>query len=111
MYMILSLQLIIGSAEWIAKREDIYAKRNRRIKEVCNGYSDLYESPTQGKMFWFDLNNHLAICMHAKVKRSASACKCIPCDPLIGGVHNMEKKFTTSFKPEFKGKEVERHSN
>ena len=95
--MIKSLQIFIGSAEWLAEREEIYAKRNTRIKEVCKGYSDLHESPTQGKMFWFDLNNHLAICTHAKVKRFTYASKRSLRDPLIGGVHNMEKKFTSSF--------------
>ena len=60
---------MIGSAEWLAWREEIYAERNTRIQEVCKTYSDLYKSSTQGKRFWFDLNNHLAICMHAKVKR------------------------------------------
>ena len=68
---------MIGTAEWFAEREEIYRDRNRRIEDVCNNllkFSDtrphLYESPTQGNSFWFDLSNHLAVCMHPKVRIS-----------------------------------------
>ena len=64
---ILSLQPETASAEWMAHREAIYAERNNRVQEVCKEYSNLYENPVRGKTFWFDLNDHLAICMHAKV--------------------------------------------
>ena len=67
-----SLQPVIGSAEWFARQEEIYAERNRRIKEVCQAYSDWYESPQPEKKFWLDTKNHLALCMHAKVKNSPS---------------------------------------
>ena len=96
-FKIVSLQIIIGSAEWLAMREEIYAMRNARIQEVCKGYSDMFDSPAKGKQFWFDLDDHLAICMHAKVKRFTYASKRSLRDPLIGGVHNMENKFTASF--------------
>ena len=54
----------------MAHREAIYAERNNRVQEVCKEYSNVYENPVQGKTLWFDLNDHLAICMHAKVRRT-----------------------------------------
>ena len=68
---------MIGTAEWFVEREKVFRERNRRIEDACNNllkFSDtgphLYESPTQGKSFWFDLVHHLAFCMHPKVRIS-----------------------------------------
>ena len=60
---------MIGTPDWMAKREEIYAQRNKRIQEVCKHYSNMYANPAKGGMFWFDVKNHLAICIHAKVGR------------------------------------------
>ena len=32
----------IATAEWMAHREKIYAERNRRVREVCKRYPDIY---------------------------------------------------------------------
>ena len=61
----------VTSAEWMAQREIIYAERNRRIQEVCKSYSLPYNDDKRKLLgegvFWFDLRNHLSMCMHAKV--------------------------------------------
>ena len=59
---------MIGTPNWIAEREIIYAERNRRILEACKNYPSVLEPLAMGSGFLFDLKNHLAICMHAKVK-------------------------------------------
>ena len=65
----------VTHAEWMARREIIYAERNRRIQEVCKDYSDLYNFPSKGKSFWFDLRNNLSMCMHDKVTISVDLVK------------------------------------
>ena len=60
-------QPMIGSADWLAQREKIYAERNRRMEDVCKGHLNIHRSQSQGTSFWFDIPHHLAICMHAKV--------------------------------------------
>ena len=52
----------------MAQREKVYAERNRGLQEVCQSHPDLYQHPSKGNAFWFDLNDHLAVCMHAKVR-------------------------------------------
>ena len=67
------IKTVTTSAEWMAQREIIYAERNKRIQEVCKYYSDLYRFPYKADImlrqdvFWYDMRNHLSMCMHAKV--------------------------------------------
>ena len=88
----------------MAQREEVYAERNRRVQEVCQDHSELYQHPSKGKTFWFDLNDHLAICMHAKVRSSnqtdlaLNAFKVAPAINIcLGWLLNMEKKHAYSF--------------
>ena len=83
---------MIGSAEWIAEREQIYGERTKRIEDVCKSIPHKHKRRNQGSSFWFDLTYNLAICMHSKVWKELTTVNGFEIwSQSLGWVNNMEK--------------------
>ena len=59
----------IGGRKWMIRKEQVYAARRRRIKEVCLKYAgdEIWRGASHGRQFWYDIQHGLAVCMHPKV--------------------------------------------
>ena len=60
---------IVGSREWMRRKEVEMEARRSRVKEVCEKYDSKkrWREKEQGKKFWFDLRHRFAFCAHPKV--------------------------------------------
>ena len=63
---------VMGSEEWMSKKEDEFEARRAHVQEVCAKLNseDRWREPKQGKHFWFDIRHGIALCAHAKVMRN-----------------------------------------
>ena len=59
----------IGNRKWMIRKEQVYAARRKRIKEVCLKYAgdEIWRGTSHGRQFWYDIQHGLAVCMHPKV--------------------------------------------
>ena len=60
---------VVGSQEWMQKKEAEYEARRAHVQEVCAklNSNDRWRSTDQGAGFWFDIRHGFALCTHAKV--------------------------------------------
>ena len=59
---------VLGSQEWMRKKEAELEARKTQVQEVCAKLnSKRWRATKQGKNFWFDIRNGIALCAHAKV--------------------------------------------
>ena len=64
-----------GSRGWMIRKEQVYAARRRKIKQVCLKYArdEIWRGKSHGSQFWYDIQHGLAVCMHPKVNLSPIA--------------------------------------
>ena len=59
---------VVGSQEWMRKKEAEFEARNAHVQEVCAKLKskDHWRAKEQ-RYFWFDIKHRIALCAHAKV--------------------------------------------
>ena len=59
---------VVGSQEWMRKKEAEFEARNAHVQEVCAKLKskDNWRAKEQ-RYFWFDIKHGIALCAHAKV--------------------------------------------
>ena len=59
---------VVGSQEWMRKKEAKFEARKAHVREVCAKLSSKYQwVSTEQRYFWFDIKHGIALCAHAKV--------------------------------------------
>ena len=56
---------------WMRSRELVYEERRKRVKSACDKFLhyEIFSQDFRGKNVLFDLENELAYCQNAKVKK------------------------------------------
>ena len=60
---------VVGSKEWMRKKEVDLEARRALVKDVCAKYDskNRWRETEQGRNFWFDIEHGFAFCVHEKV--------------------------------------------